>query len=103
VLSDKEVADKKQLHIAYNKSAAGMEITRRFLATPKGKACASTKDARYRATPKGRASIKRGREIAGASEEAGNKRARVLQESTFESNSRPAVQQKTYFSNMIFI
>jgi hypothetical protein len=47
--------------------------------------------ARHRATPKGKASAKR-KIIA---EEAGNKRARVLQESTFESNSRPAVQQKT--------
>jgi hypothetical protein len=70
VLSDKEVADKKQLHIAYNKSAAGMERTRRFRATPKGKAAV----ARHRATPKDKASTKRARENAGASEEAGNKR-----------------------------
>jgi hypothetical protein len=83
-LSDKEVADKKQLYIAYNKSAAGIERTRRFLTTKKGKARQrgnGTGCARYRATPKGKASRKRGRENAGASEETGNKRrARVLQE-----------------------
>jgi hypothetical protein len=78
VLSDKEVTDKKQLVIdsrrRYETSTNGKEKRRRY----------------ERSTNRKEKEKRHNQRRTYTSGEAGNKRARVLQESTWKSSSRPA-------------
>jgi hypothetical protein len=92
VLSDKEVADKAEAAGGACWPRINRTTSKAYAASANGK----ERDRRYRATEKGKAAGKRFCQRATETNEAGDKRARVLQESIWEKHSsRLAVQQKT--------